>query len=115
MNATVLILSALMLVAGFGKPQAAQPPETINVSVVVSTEDDRAVTGLSLQDFRLFEDQTEQTLQAIKENRLAGDYTLTYTPTNLVRDGRFRRVRVEIVRPGSPKLTVRHSQGYVAK
>lgn len=34
------------------------------------------------------------------EDSLRNQYTLTYHPTNVARDGKFRRIRVELVNPG---------------
>ena len=37
-----------------------------------------------------------------------------YVPTNTVRDGRFRRVRVTVRAPGYNNLTVQARDGYLA-
>jgi len=42
---------------------------------------------------------------------LRSQYSLAYTPTNRVEDGRFRRVRIDVDRKG---LIVRHRKGYYA-
>jgi hypothetical protein len=96
---------------------AQTPPgatEVIDVSVLVSEPSDRAVTGLAIKDFRVFEDQMLQTITSVKGNKLAGDYTVSYTPQNSVRDGSWRKVRVEIAGLLGPRLTIRHSAGYYA-
>jgi Ca-activated chloride channel homolog len=42
-------------------------------------------------------------------------YVLGYVPSNRVRDGRFRHIRVKIVRnPGQPRLSAYWKQGYYA-
>jgi hypothetical protein len=115
MSASILTIATFLLLSSIGLPQTpAAGTEAISLSVVVSTEDDRAVTGLSLKDFRLFEDQTEQIIESVRANTLAGDYTLTYTPKNSVRDGSFRKVRVETILFSGKRLAVRHAQGYIA-
>ena len=112
-------LRILALCLLMSTPVLAQEPtpanaDAVSLSVVVTTGD-RAVTGLSLKDFRIFENQVEQTLISVKENKLVGDYTLTYTPKNPAKDSTFRQVRVEIVLPFGPRVVVRHSQGYRAQ
>ena len=109
----ILTLCLLMSVLAF-----AQAPTTtatdISISIVVTTTGDRAVTGLAARDFRVFENDVEQTIVSAKENQLPGDYTVTYTPRNSVQDGSWRKVRVEIVNIPARLMTVRHSQGYTA-
>jgi hypothetical protein len=42
-------------------------------------------------------------------------YVLGYSPSNTTRDGKYRRVQVQIVQPvGLPPLTVRYRVGYYA-
>jgi hypothetical protein len=111
----VLIVLCCFLLTVFAVAQT--PPgatEAIEVSVLVSDPSDRAVTGLNIKDFRVLEDQVLQTITSVKENKLAGDYTVSYTPKNSVRDGSWRKVRVEIAGLLGPRLTVRHSAGYSA-
>jgi hypothetical protein len=115
LKAGVLIVLSSFLVTVFAAAQT--PPgatEDINVSVLVSDARDRAVTGLDIKDFRVLEDQVPQTITSVKENKLAGDYTVSYTPKNSVKDGSWRRVRVEIAGILAPRLTTRHSAGYSA-
>lgn len=109
----ILILGLLLSTPAFA--QTPTPAGTdVSVSVVITTTGDRAVTGLALKDFRVFENDVEQTVVSAKENQLVGDYTVTYTPGNSAKDGSWRRVRVDIVNRAAPSMTVRHSQGYRA-
>jgi len=46
---------------------------------------------------------------------LRNQYVLGYTPTNQKRDGKYRRVRVELVQPrGLPPLKAAYRSGYYA-
>jgi hypothetical protein len=109
----ILTLGLLLSTLAF-----AQTPTTasadVSVSVVVTTRGDRAVTGLTLKDFRVFENGVPQPVVSAKENQLPGDYTITYTPANSARDGAWRRVKVEIANSAAPLMTLQHSQGYRA-
>ena len=110
------ILAFCLLMSTLVLAQEPTPSSANDVSLsVVVTTGDRAVTGLSLKDFRILENQVEQTLISVKENKLVGDYTLTYTPKNPAKDSTFRQVRVEIVHPYGPQMVVRHAQGYRAQ
>lgn len=55
-------------------------------------------------------DDLAQSFQDIGEE-LRSQYSIAYTPTNRIADGRFRRIRVEVERKG---LTVRARKGYYA-
>ena len=88
--------------------------EVIDVSVLVTESSGRAVTGLGIEDFRVLEDQVLQTITSVKANKLAGDYTISYAPKNTVKDGAWRKVRVEIANVLAPRLKIQHSAGYYA-
>ena len=46
---------------------------------------------------------------------LRNQYILGYTPANLQRDGKYRKVQVKLVQPkGLPPLRESHRQGYYA-
>lgn len=110
-----ILLSCLMLsVLGFGQATVPAAEGAISLSVLVTDSAGRSITGLATGDFRLLENQVEQKIVSVKENTLPGDYTLTYMPSNTAKDGTLRRVAVEIVHPGIPKLLVRHSLAYRA-
>jgi hypothetical protein len=114
---TALLVASCLLLSLIGLAQTPRIPDTGNITlsvVVTDAIDLKAVTGLDLKAFRVLEDQVEQTIVSVKENTLAGDYTITYTPKNSTNDGAWRRVRVQVVMPGGRQLTVRHSQGYYA-
>ena len=108
------LLLCLLPVAFSMAQTAPAASNLISVSVLVVEPADRAVTGLGIKDFRILENDVEQPLVSMKENSLAGDYTLVYAPTNTARDGTWRKVRVEIVGVLGPRLTVRHASGYSA-
>src|SRR5262245_2867778 len=112
--AQILMLCSLMLTFGLAQSPTSTSAGTVSLSVVVTTTGERAVTGLDIKHFRILEDQVQQTLVAVKENKLAGDYTLTYVPKNSAKDGSWRRVRVEIVFEAASSIVVRHAQGYWA-
>ena len=88
-----------------------------------------AALGTSVGDTRLLKklaeisggvayrpDSDEEVIEAFSEiaqnNRRA--YRIGYVPTNTVRDGRFRRVRVTVRAPGYNNLTVKARDGYLA-
>jgi hypothetical protein len=113
----LLVIAACLPLTTLTAAQMPPPPAAnmINVSVLVSeNRGDRAVIGIRIDQFRLFEDQDEQTIVAIKENSLAGDYTLSYTPRKAATLRGWRRVRVEIAGDLRSHVTVRHSAGYYA-
>jgi hypothetical protein len=118
LTGTALLVASCLLLSMLGLAQTPRTPDTenITISVVVTDASDlKAVTGLDLKAFRVLEDQVEQMIVSVKENTLAGDYTITYTPKNSTNDGTWRRVRVQILMPGGRQMTVRHSQGYYAR
>ena len=46
---------------------------------------------------------------------LRHQYSIGYTPTNIKRDGRWHKIRVDVKPPrGLPKLSVRTKEGYYA-
>jgi Ca-activated chloride channel family protein len=45
---------------------------------------------------------------------IQAQYTLGYVPTNLVRDGKWRKVDIKLKRPASERLQVRTREGYFA-
>ena len=48
-------------------------------------------------------------------NSYSQQYILGYTPANLQRDGKYRKVQVKLVQPkGLPPLRESHRQGYYA-
>jgi hypothetical protein len=97
----------------FAQITAPSATDVISLSAIVTDAQGRAITGLALKDFRVLEDQVEEAISSVKENTVAGDYTLTYAPKNRVKDARIRKIRVEI--PTLPQLTVRHGYGYIAQ
>ena len=111
----VLIVLSCFLISMLAAAQTSPgTSEVIDVSVLVSESSDRAVTGLGIQDFRVLEDQVPQTITSVKANKLAGDYTISYAPKNTVKDGAWRKVRVEIANVLAPRLKIQHSAGYYA-
>jgi hypothetical protein len=119
MNRTRVMLSVLFCVclalSGLAKTQTPAGTNVITLSVLVVEPADRPVTGLSAKDFRVLENDIEQKIVSLKENNLAGDYSLTYTPSNPTQDGTWRKVRLEIVNLQAARLTVRHAAGYYAR
>jgi hypothetical protein len=116
-NRIIVAIASCLLLTALTAAQTPAPPaaEIINVSVLVTeNKGDRPVTGLRIDHLRLLEDQEEQTILSLRVNSLSGDYTLSYTPKNAVRNGGWRRVRVEIVGPLASALTLRHAAGYHA-
>ena len=46
---------------------------------------------------------------------LRNEYVIGYTPTNLKKDGNWRKLKIRLVPPpGLPALTVHNRQGYYA-
>jgi hypothetical protein len=109
----ILAFCCLLAAVAFAQTPTPFPADVISVSVIVADASNRAITGLALKDFRVLEDQVEQTILSVKENKAAGDYTLSFAPKNTVKDGTFRRIRVDI--PVLPGLRVLHSTGYYAR
>jgi VWFA-related protein len=58
----------------------------------------------------------EQVVAAFREvaDNIRRGYSLGYVPTNATRDGRYRRVEVNVRVPGRDNLTVRARDGYLA-
>ena len=75
---SILIFAFCCLLATVAFSQTSPPSaaDVISVSVIVADASDRAIIGLALKDFSVFEDQVEQTILSVKENTAAGDYTL---------------------------------------
>jgi len=108
----VFTFCSLLAAVVLAQTPAPSPADAVSLSAIVSDAQGRAITGLTLSEFRILEDRVEQTVLSVKANTGAGDYTLTYAPKNSAKDGTWRSIQVEIV--GLPRLTVRHTSGYRA-
>jgi hypothetical protein len=114
LKAGVLIFLSYILLSVFAAAQTPLTTEVIDISVLVTTSNDRAVSGLGIKDFRVLEDQVLQTITSVKANKLAGDYTISYAPKNTVKDGLWRKVRVETVGFSGVTMMTQHAAGYYA-
>ncbi len=108
--ASMILVSSAVLIA-----TQTQAANLILVSADVFDGKDRAITGLTRQNFKVLEDGVEQTITAFREQ--GNGYEISYTSTNTSRDGNWRTILVNLVGlpAGIPSLRVRARQGYYAE
>jgi threonine dehydratase len=99
----------------------AQTPSNQNlvyVSVsVTSTAAGTPVANLSRANFRLLEDNVEQSIVLFQEDAVRNEYRLGFSPTNNRKDGTWRKIRVNINDPNGSlgALRVLSRIGYYAQ
>jgi hypothetical protein len=104
--ASMILLSSVVLIA-----TQTKAANLVSVSADVLDGEDRAIVGLTKQNFKVLEDGVEQTITGF---RVQGNgYEISYTSTNTSKDGNWRTIRVDLVGlPAGLPLRVRARQGY---
>jgi hypothetical protein len=113
-----LVLSVVLLVGSLGILRAQDPavPGTVYVSVKVTDDAGRYVSGLKKEDFGLAEEGIEQVISFLEEDR-EYEYRIGYLPKNATKDGAWRKIRVRVVNPifERKRLSVLATMGYYAR
>jgi len=97
-DALIYTVSTAQLTSDVGNPGLLKKLAQRSGGVAYSPKSERAVV---------------EAFQEIAENVRRG-YSIGYTPTNTVHDGRFRRVKVAVRAAGFKNLTVVARDGYLA-
>jgi hypothetical protein len=117
-----LVLAIVLVISSLGIIRAQDPPPTgmVYVSVKVTDDNGRYVTGLRKEDFGLAEEGIEQMVTFLEEEKdiqnREYEYRIGYVPKNAAKDGGWRRIRVRVVSTSFPKrLSVVATMGYYAR
>lgn len=90
--------------------RARTPEEAAGPSNLAELAEVSGGLMFSVEDARELPDIAEKISEAIRQQ-----YVITYKPSNLVRDGRWRKIKVKLhPPPGLPPLNVYSRQGYYA-
>jgi hypothetical protein len=112
--AFLLVVALTCTAAAQDAPAVPKLDENLNRVMVSVTEAlGRAVTGLTKQDFQLWENELEQKIDSFSPGNVPGEYVLAYKPTNSAKDGSWRTLRVE-ANVAHVALVARLKSGYFA-
>jgi hypothetical protein len=121
---TRLALSSVILVMVFSAATAiaiaAQDANLVRVNVsVTESSRDRAVVGLTKDNFKIWEDDVAQEIVSMTPGADGRVYVLAYKPTNAAKDGKWRKLQVKVIPStgldgSSVLLTVHIEAGYYA-